>query len=147
MLRLARHRFALILAALLLGGLGTLSVLTYLRARTLINRQVTTRTLPLSADAVVSSIEHDLLQPVVASTLMADNSLVESRLQRGENDSAVLQNYLHRIQQRTGAATAFLISDKTRRYYHSSGVLKPLDPTAPSDHWYQRFLDSGKLLN
>lgn len=146
MLRLARHRFALILAALLLGGLGTLSVLTYLRARRLINRQVTTRTLPLSADAVVSSIEHDLLQPVVASTLMADNSLVESRLQRGENDSAVLQNYLHRIQQRTGAATAFLISDKTRRYYHSSGVLKTLDPNDPSDSWYQRFLDSGKLL-
>ena len=146
LLRLARHRFALILAALVLGGLGTLSVLTYLRARTLIDRQVTTRTLPLSADAVVSSIEHDLLQPVVASTLMADNSLVEHQLQRGEDKRAALQSYLHRIQQRTGAATAFLVSDATRRYYHSSGVLKTLLENNPGDSWYQRFIDSGEDL-
>ena len=143
LLRLARHRFALILAALLLGGLGTLSVLTYLRARSLIEQQITTRTLPLTSDAVVSGIEHDLLQPIVASTLMADNNFLETILQHKEGDSAALHQYLRRIQERTGAATAFLVSEATQNYHHSSGVLKTLHQDDAHDAWYQRFVDSG----
>ena len=146
LLRLARHRFALILAALLLGGLGTLSVLTYLRARSLIEQQTTTRTLPLTTDAVVSGIEHDLLQPIVASTLMADNNFLETILNRKEDDSTSLHQYLRRVQERTGAATAFLVSEATRNYHHSSGILKTLHQDDDRDAWYQRFVDSGEQL-
>ncbi len=146
LLRLARHRFALILAALVLGGLGTLSVLTYLRARALIEQQTTSRTLPLTSDAVASGIEQELLQPVLASRLMADNKLLESSLSRDQDNSTVLRTLLQRIQQRTNAATAFLVSEATRQYHHSSGVIKTLSPDDPQDDWYQRFVSSGEQL-
>lgn len=146
MLRLGHHRFALILAGLLLGGLGTLSVLTYLRARALIEQQTTSRTLPLTSDAVGSGIEQNLLQPVVASRLMADNKWLESSLCRDDEHSTALRTYLQRIQERTGAATAFLVAEATKHYYHSSGLLKTLSPEDPQDKWYQRFVNTGEQL-
>ncbi len=144
--RFAHHRFALSLTALLLGGLGTLSLVTYLRARSLIKHQIISHALLLTTDAVVANIEHDLLQPVITSTVMADNSLAGMLARDGQSDNTELSNYLRRIQQRSGAATAFLVSDKTKQYYHSSGVLKTITPNDPNDRWYQNFVDSGREL-
>ena len=54
----------------MLGGFSAVSWLSYQRARALMDRQITTSTLPLTSDAIISSLEHDLLQPVLASGLM-----------------------------------------------------------------------------
>ena len=77
---------------------------------------------------------------------MADNSLAGMLARDGKSNNADLSNYLRRIQQRSGAATAFLVSDKTKQYYHSSGVLKTISPNDPNDRWYQDFVDSGHEL-
>ena len=103
------------LAALLLGGFSAVSLLSYMRARSLLDRQITTSTLPLTSDAIISSLEHDLLQPVLASGLMADNTFLEEALIKGEAQPAQLSEYLRGIKQKTGAITTFLVSEGTDR--------------------------------
>lgn len=134
------------LAALLLGGFSAVSLLSYMRARSLLDRQITTSTLPLTSDAIISSLEHDLLQPVLASGLMADNTFLEEALIKGEAQPAQLSEYLRGIKQKTGAITTFLVSEGTDRYYHPSGILKRLSPADPQDRWYYRFRDSAQPI-
>lgn len=130
----------------MLGGFSAVSLLSYLRARTLLDRQITSSTLPLSSDAIISSLEHDLLQPVLASGLMADNTFLEEALSKGEAQRSALTSYLQGIQEKTGAVTTFLVSESSRRYYHPSGVLKQLSEADPQDRWYYRFRESGQPI-
>jgi diguanylate cyclase (GGDEF)-like protein len=140
------RRFVLVFTALILGGFSCLSLLSYLRARDVMDRQITGSTLPLTSDAILSSLEHDLLQPVLASGLMARNTFVENTLLEGERDPDQLRRYLQRIQEKTGAVTTFLVSDLTGRYHHPSGVLKTIARQDPQDRWYYRFRESGQPI-
>lgn len=142
----ANGRFLTVFALLTFGGFGCLSLLSYLRARDLMDRQITASTLPLTSDAIVSRLERDLLQPVLASRLMARNTFVEESLSRGETDSKRLFSYLAGFQEKTGAVTTFLVSERSQRYYHPRGVLKIVSRHDPQDAWYFQFRDSGKPL-
>ena len=139
----ADNRFLPILAALILGGFSCLSLLSYLRARDLMDRQITSTSLPLTSDAVVFRLEQILLKPMLASGLMGGNNFIEDNLLAGETNPSQIQDYLARIQQKTGAITTFLVSDRSYRYYHSSGVLKRVSDRDPQDRWYFRFRASG----
>lgn len=44
---------------------------------------------------------------------------------------------------RAMAATAFLVSDASGRYYHPDGILKRVSPQDPRDAWYYRILRSA----
>jgi diguanylate cyclase (GGDEF)-like protein len=144
--RTARYRFLPILAALILGGFTCLSLLSYLRARDLMDRQILRSTLPLTSDAIRMRLERILLTPMLASGLMGDNTFIAEKIQGGERDVSQLQDYLSRMQQRTGAITTFLVSDRTLRYYHPSGILKQVSREDPRDSWYYRFRASGKPI-
>ena len=140
------NRFLPILAALILGGFSCLSLLSYLRARDLMDRQIIGGSLPLTSDAIVFRLQQILLKPMLASGLMGGNNFIEDNLLKGENDPAQLQDYLSRIQQKTGAVTTFLVSDRSLRYYHPNGILKRVSSHDPQDRWYFRFRASGKPI-
>jgi diguanylate cyclase (GGDEF)-like protein len=130
----------------MLAGFSGISLFSYLRARSLMDQQITTTTLPLTSDAIISSIEHDLLQPVLASGLMANNTFLEAAVSRDEYQTKLLIEYLQSIQQKTSAVTTFLALERTGRYYHPSGILKQLSQVDPRDRWYYRFRDSGQPI-
>lgn len=138
-----RYRFLPFFAVLMLAGLSGLALVNYLRARDLMRRQITGTILPLVSQTIDHGLEHELLQPVLAASLMARNNLLVQQLQAGEADPVALKAYLRSIQERLGATTAFLVSNRTLRYYHPTGVLKRLSPDDPQDRWYFRFRDSG----
>ena len=144
--RLASHRFLLVLAGLLLAGFTSLTWLNYLRARELLDRQITASTLPLTSDAIRASLKQDLLQPVLASGLMARNTFLEATLSQGDQQPEQLRQYLAGIQEKTGAITTFLVTEAHGRYYHPTGILKSLSPADPLDHWYYRFRNSGRAV-
>lgn len=139
-------RFLPILTALILGGLSCLSLLSYLRARQVMDRQITEGTLPLTSDTIVYRLEQTLRKPILASGLMGGNTFLEETLIHGEQNSSQIQEYLARIQQKTGAITTFLVSDRSRRYYHPTGILKRVSSQDPQDRWYYRFRSSGKPI-
>jgi len=140
------RRFAVVLSALLLSGLGSLSVFSYLRSRQQFDRQMVTEILPLTSDAVAANIENLISQPVLASRLAADNSLLVDLLLGGDQQPRGIASYLSSIQRSTGVTTAFLVSEKFRRYYSPSGLVRTINPESSTDKWYQRFIDSGRSL-
>ncbi|QCH13641.1 hypothetical protein CB0101_00685 [Synechococcus sp. CB0101] len=140
------RRAAILLSALLLAGLGFLSLFAYLRSTRQFDRQMATKILPLTADAVTARIDDVISQPILASRLLADNSLILGLLSSGRNDSGAITSYLLSIQKAAGAQSAFLVPQSTLQYFHSSGVIKTIQPESPQDRWYRDFLASGQMV-
>lgn len=128
----------------MLVGLSGLSLISYLRIRELMDREISRTTMPLTTDAVLAGLQHDLLQPVLAAGLMARNTLLLEKLGSGGVEAAELRAYLRAVQQRTGASTAFLVTERSGEYHHSSGILKRVSPLDPQDRWYFRFRASAR---
>ena len=129
-------RFLFVTLLILFCGFASTSVISYVIANRALNHQILTNTLPITSDNIYSEIQRDLLQPVLVSSLMAQDTFVREWAVRGENPPEDMVRYLDAIQTRYDTITAFFVSDRTRRYYHSSGVLKTVSEDDPQDAWY-----------
>lgn len=132
----SRLSFVAILTAILLVGFTASASLSYFWANQSADDKVLEDTLPLTGDNIYSEIQKDLLQSILVSSLMAQDTFVQSWVIQGEQNPEQIIRYLQSIQQRYQAVTAFFISDTSRTYYHSSGILKVISPQDPSDLWY-----------
>jgi len=128
--------FALILCVLLGIGFLTTSFVSFYVARDSLQEQIAESTLPLTSDNIYSEIQRDLLQPIFISSLMAHDTFFRDWTLNGEQDSKLVTRYLSEIQKRYGTVTAFFVSDKTKNYYHTSGILKQVSADNPDDSWY-----------
>ncbi len=131
-----RKRFSLILALILLSGFLTTSWLSYQVARDSIEEQIAEDTLPLTSDNIYSEIQRDLFRPILISSLMAHDTFVREWKLSGEKEPERLVRYLKEIQLKYNTVTSFFISEGSRKYYHSSGVLKSISESNPQDEWY-----------
>ncbi len=123
---------------LLLLGFSAISLISYYVANSTLNQHIRTNTLPITSDNIYSEVQRDLLQPILVSSLMAQDTFVHDWIISGEADPTAITRYLKNIQDRYQAITAFFISDNSLNYYHSSGILKQVDPNNPQDDWYFR---------
>ncbi len=123
-------------------GFGSVALFTYANALAAARTQVVESTLPLTLDALSADLQQDFVQPILFASSMAANTLLVDWVERGEQPSAAVQAYLSRIQAQHGATTAFFVSERTRRYYHSSGILKTVSPRSPQDAWFFRLRSS-----
>lgn len=130
--------FVAALATILLAGFMAISLISYNIASDSISEQISEETLPLTSDNIYSEIQRDLLRPILISSLMASDTFVRDWAVAGEPEPRAMINYLREIQGKYETITAFYVSDNTRSYYHSSGVLKQVDPADPADAWYFR---------
>jgi len=92
--------------------------------------------LPLTSDNIYSEIQRDLLQPLLISSLMANDTFLINWAETGEQDPQQLSDYLAQIQRKYNTITAFFVSEKTRNYYHPKGIIKQVDETDPADSWF-----------
>ena len=69
---------------------------------------------------------------------MAQDTFVRDWVIAGEKDETAIVRYLKEIQVRYGTITSFFVSEKTRKYYHSSGILKTVNQIDKQDQWYFR---------
>lgn len=139
----SRKFFAVALSALLLVGFVTTSLISYYVAKDSTSQQLQEQMLPLTSDNIYSEIQRDLLQPVLISSLMANDTFVNDWARGGEGDSRRMANYLAHIRQKYDAITSFFVSEQTRKYYHPTGILKEVDASDPADAWYFRTRDSS----
>lgn len=126
---------------LLLVGFSAISLISYFVANNTLNQHIRTNTLPITSDNIYSEVQRDLLQPILVSSLMAQDTFVHDWIISGEDNPESITRYLKNIQQRYQAITAFFISDSSLNYYHSSGILKQIDPSNAQDDWYFRVKD------
>lgn len=131
-------RSIILLTVLLITGFLFTSFFSYFTAHQSISAEVAKTTLPLSSDNIYSEIQRDLLRPIFISSMMAKDTFVRDWVLGGEVDEQAIIKYLKEIQIQYGTVTSFFVSDKTRKYYHSTGVLETVDPLDKQDKWYFR---------
>ena len=134
----SKIRFVAILTVLLLSGFVTTCLISYYVAHDSLSEQLAETTLPLTSDNIYSEIQRDLLRPVFISSLMAQDTFLRDWTMAGEKDDSAIIRYLKEIQIQYGTVTCFFVSEKTRKYYHTSGILKTVSGTDPQDAWYFR---------
>jgi diguanylate cyclase (GGDEF)-like protein len=135
------RRVIWILSVLLLGGFLSISLISYRVAHDSISAQIADNALPLTSDNIYSEIQQDLLRPIFISSLMAQDTFVRDWALAGEEEAPRMVRYLNEIQQQYNTMTSFFVSDKTRSYYHSTGVLRQVSEDKKEDEWYFRVRD------
>ncbi|GIU25234.1 diguanylate cyclase [Shewanella schlegeliana] len=133
-----KKRFIWILSLLLLVAFAVTSGISYQVAHDSLSDQIKENNLPLTSDNIYSEIQQDLLRPIFISSLMAQDTFVRDWTINHEQTPEKLIRYLKEIQDKYGTVTSFFVSEASRKYYHSSGVLKQIEDIAPEDAWYFR---------
>ncbi|MGL5286197.1 diguanylate cyclase [Aeromonas sp. RU39B] len=136
-----KRKLVWLLSLLLLSAFFLISWSSYRVAHNSLREQIETNTLPLTSDNIYSEIQQDLLRPIFISSLMSHDTFVRDWAMTDEQNPAPMIRYLKEIQDRFGTITSFYVSDKTRRYYHSTGLLKTISQRDPADAWYFRVRD------
>jgi diguanylate cyclase (GGDEF)-like protein len=119
-----------------LSGFVTTSWLSYRVAHESIEATISNDAMPLTTDNIYSEIQHDLFKPVFISSLMAQDTFVRDWKLEGENSPEKLTKYLNEIQTKYHTITSYFISDASRIYYQSKGILKKISEESSQDQWY-----------
>jgi len=107
----------------------------------------------LLSEHIFDSVHESIYRPILISRVMTSDSFLQEFLvneeEFSEEEAALhISKYLHQIREEFGYSAAFVISEKTHRYYTASGIAKIIDPqTSPYDIWYKLFLDSKKIYD
>lgn len=135
---LARYGLLLWLALLLCAGFISTTFFGYFAARDSVRQGVEEQTLPITGDNIYSEIQKDILRPVFISSQMAHDTFLRDWMLAGETEMAPITKYLREILTKNQAISSFLVSEKTRTYYHAHGVLKQVHENDPRDRWFFR---------
>ncbi|OQY16263.1 MAG: hypothetical protein B6I36_10520 [Desulfobacteraceae bacterium 4572_35.1] len=126
------------LTVLMMVGFISTSLLSYFTARNSLFDQVSNSALPLTSDNIYSKIQQDLLLPIFISSVMAQDTFVRDWTIAGEKDPDKIVRYLNEIQHKYHTVTSFYVSERTRNYYHPSGIIKQVSKKELQDAWYFR---------
>lgn len=129
----SRYRLIAVVVVVLITGFAATSLINYSISRNAIRDSIISNELPLSSHTIFSEIQADLLKPIFVSSLMAQDTFLRDWVLEGEQTPAAMQRYLAEIRDRYSAFTSYFISDKTRNYYHFTGISRQIDN---SDQWF-----------
>jgi diguanylate cyclase (GGDEF)-like protein len=133
-----KRKLIAILALLLGAGFAATTLVSYYVSKASVRESIVASELPLTSDNLYSEIQKDLVRPIFVSSMMASDTFVRDWVLAGENDVASMVKYLREVKQRYGAFTSFFVSERTRTYYQTEGVLKKVLEAEPRDAWYFR---------
>ena len=121
---------------MLLVGFVSTSIVGYIYTVKSLDKQIEKYELPLASNAIYSEFGRLLQKPVTISEVMSKNTFVQDWVSSGEKNRKVIENYLSSILKNKDVFTSFLISDKTRQYYHPNGKLRSINRSVLDDEWY-----------
>ena len=133
-----KRKLIVALSLLLSVGFALTTLINYYVSKTAIRGTIIASELPLTSDNIYTEIQKDLVRPIIISSMMASDTFLRDWVLAGEQDVGKITRYLREIQQRYGAFTSFFVSEKSRVYYQTGGVLKRVSKDEPRDAWYFR---------
>lgn len=133
-----KRKLVIILALVLTAGFSATTVISYVVSSNSIREKITTSELPLTSDNVYTEIQKDLIRPTIISSMMASDTFLRDWVISGEQDVSRTTRYLQEIKARYGAFTSFFVSEKSRLYYQTEGILKRVQEDETRDAWYFR---------
>ncbi len=133
-----KNKLFLSLSILLTISFLLTSFASYFVAKSSLRKKLIESELPLTSDNIYSEIQKDLIRPILISSLMSTDTFLRDWLLEGERDTSEITHYLKDIQIKYNAFTSFLVSDKTKTYYHTDGIFKTVSEKDKLDIWYFR---------
>jgi signal transduction histidine kinase len=133
-----KRRFLAGIGLVLAVGFTLAATLAFLVSRASVRSDIAGQSLPLTADNIYSKVQQDLLRPVFIASMMAHDTFVRDWLVDGERETSRINRYLEAIRDNFGMTAPFLVSEASRRYYTSTGILKTVSADDPRDAWYFR---------
>ena len=100
---------------------------------------------------IYDSISSSLNEPIIVAKTMACNDFLSEFIKNEDSMSedeaiAVMQQYLSSVKNGLEYDSAFLISEKSRRYYTYEGLNKIVDPENDDhDIWYSIFVEKNSI--
>ncbi|MEG2173170.1 MAG: diguanylate cyclase [Desulfovibrionaceae bacterium] len=100
----------------------------------------------LSSENIYSKINSLLEKPIHISLTMANDVFLQKLMLEEEKHLvdpdylAQLQEYLLAYQEKYQYDSIFLVSEKSKRYYHYHGIDRIITPDKPENVWYYKFL-------
>lgn len=124
---------------LLLGVSIAGSVINYHKSIDETQTQLLNTSLPLSVDNIYTEVQQRMVEPLLVSSLMSNDTFLRDWILGGERNMGEIVRYLNEIQRKYNVFTTFLVSDKTKNYYHPRGLIDTINKDNSSDGWYFRF--------
>ena len=133
-----RGRLIVLIGGILLLGFLTTNLISFRVSTAALKATILQNELPLTSSNIYAEIQTDLLRPIFVSSLMSNDTFVKDWLIAGEKDPGQISRYLDEIRAKYDVFTAFLVSDRTKQYYHFSGPTKVVRAGEPNDDWFFR---------
>ena len=140
-----KYKIIAVITVLLLSASILSCVINYRIDVRTTQEQLKNISLPLSIDNIYTEIQQRMIEPLIVSSLMANDTFVKDWLLEGEKDVKPIKKYLKEIQNKYGMFTAFLISDFTKNYYHSKGLIDNVNKNNSEDTWFFDFENKEDL--
>lgn len=134
-----KTKVVLIISSLLLCVSIVGSLINYVKSVDATQEQLLHTSLPLSVDNIYTEIQQRMIEPLLVSSLMSHDTFLRDWIMDGESDMDGIVRYLTEIQQKYDIFTTFLVSEKTKNYYHPRGLIDTINEHNSADAWYFRF--------
>lgn len=139
-----KYKIIGMIAGLLLSVTIISSFNNYKKDVEIAQSQLKNISLPLSVDNIYTEVQHKMIKPLIVSSLMANDTFLKDWLLEGEKDINSIKKYLKQIQEKYNAFTSFLVSDVTKNYYHSKGLIDVINENNKADDWYFDFVKKNE---
>jgi diguanylate cyclase (GGDEF)-like protein len=139
-----KTKLILSLCIILILGFFVTNIVNYHVSKTALRTNLVDESLPIISNNVYSEIQKDLMRPIHISSLMAHDTFVKDWMLDGEKDVEKIRKYLMEIKERYDFNSVFLVSSKTKNYYHFKGIHKQISKEDAHDVWYYEFLQQDE---
>ncbi len=125
-----------LIGILLLVGFIATGFVSYYTTSDLYKKDLSENILPLTGDNIYSEVRKNIVELVLISSLMANDTYLKDWVIKGEHNTSLITKYLKTIQEKFHTVTCFFASDRTRAYYHPTGIFTTISEENPRDAWY-----------
>jgi diguanylate cyclase (GGDEF)-like protein len=139
-----KYHIVVIITFLLVTLSLIISIVNYKISLYSTEEQLKKRSLPLTIDNIYTEIQKHIIEPNLVSSMMAHDTFLKDWLIYQEKDIDKITTYLKTIKNKYQMFTTFLVSEKTRNYYTTEGLLEKVSENNPNNAWYFSFIKSPK---
>lgn len=134
-----KYTIVLIITIMLVILSTSISWLNYSVSLNNAHKQLKEHSLPLSLDNIYSSIQKNIIEPYLLSSMMANDTFVQDWILNEEKDKEKIIKYLESIKNKYGMFNTFLVSEKTKNYYTQDGFVEVIKKDNLANKWYFDF--------
>jgi len=136
-----KYRVVIVITFLLISlSIGT-SILNYVKSLEETQKQLKNSSLPLSIDNIYTEVQKHIIEPNLISSMMSTNTFLKDWLIHEEDNVEKITKYLAAVKNKYNMFSTFLVSQESKNYYTSKGLLEKVQEDNPNNAWYFRFKD------